>query len=308
MSIAASTRQTYTSGERQYLNFCELFRPPTPTFPATENTLIQFATFLAKTVKASSIKNYLAAVRHLHIRHGFEFDLKKFHRLQLLLKGIKRVQGAGQKVRLPITVPHLKLFYYQLAIPTTTSKDSIMLWAAMTLAFFGFLRLSELTCNSRFSSEVHLTHTDLSFFPNMNDAIYLSILIKASKTDPFRSGQRITVGRTNQAVCPVVAMRNYLSIKSPPPGPLFTFESGKPLTKADLTAQTRSLLSLAGLDSSEYAGHSYRIGAATSAASVNIPPWLIKVMGRWSSDCFERYVKVPHSVISGVSEKLVNDI
>jgi hypothetical protein len=32
-----------------------------------------------------------------------------------------------------------------------------MIWAAMTLAFFGFLRLGELTCNSKFNKDVHLT-------------------------------------------------------------------------------------------------------------------------------------------------------
>ena len=123
MSVASSTRKTYGSGERQYIRFCELFRPTTGVFPAAEETLIQFATFLASSVKASSIKSYLAAVRHLHVRHGFDLDLKLCLRLQLLLKGIKRSQGVGLRVRLPLTVHHLKLFYYQLAIPTTSNVD-----------------------------------------------------------------------------------------------------------------------------------------------------------------------------------------
>jgi len=29
--------------------------------------------------------------------------------------------------------------------------------------------------------------------------------------------------------------------------------------------------------------------AATTAAAAGIPSWLIKVLGRWSSDCYERY-------------------
>jgi len=73
--------------------------------------------------------------------------------------------------------------------------------------------------------------------------------------------------------------------------PLFIYVSGAFLTREKLTRETRLLISNGGLDSSEFAGHSLRIGAATTAASADLPPWLIKVLGRWSSDCFERYKK-----------------
>ena len=51
-----------------------------------------------------------------------------------------------------------------LAIPVTTHFDSIMFWAAITLPFFGFLRLGELTCNSKFNSDSHLMPEDVVFF------------------------------------------------------------------------------------------------------------------------------------------------
>lgn len=311
LSIAPSTKQTYNSGEKQYINFIQLYRPSglsETLFPASEEVLIQFIVYLAKTIKYSSIKNYLSAVRHLHVRNGFELDLKKFLRLQMVLKGIKRSQGSGKKIRLPITIHHLQLFYYFLAIPSTANHDSLMLWAAMTLAFFGFLRLGELTCNTKFSKDLHLTYENISFFPNEHTPQYISVYIKASKTDPFRAGQSIIIGKTGLAVCPVTAMGKFLSVRRNSPGPLFRYLSGKPLTKASLTAETRSLLSMAGFNCAHYAGHSYRIGAATTAAAANVPSWLIKVLGRWSSDCFERYVKVSNSVLSGVSAKMFNKV
>ena len=52
--------------------------------------------------------------------------------------------------------------------------------------------------------------------------------------------------------------------------------------------------------------YSFRIGAATSAASAGIPAWLIKVLERWSSDCYELYIKTPQSTISTVPELLVS--
>lgn len=109
-------------------------------------------------------------------------------------------------------------------------------------------------------------------------------------------------------MCPISAMVVYLNPRplSSDSGPLFTYVSGGLLTREKLTRETRFLISKGGLNSREFAGHSFRIGAATTAASANIAPWLIKVLGRWSSDCFERYIKTPPSVLAQVPQKLVS--
>ena len=125
--------------------------------------LVQYAAYLARSLKYSSIKSYLAAVRHLHIRNSYDLDFKKYPRLQLICKGIKRTQGCSTRVRLPITVHHLKLFFCLLAIPHTSNYDS--LWDAMNLAFFGFMYLGQLTCNSKFSFETHLSPSDVHLLP-----------------------------------------------------------------------------------------------------------------------------------------------
>ena len=194
--------------------------------PADEETLIQDAAFPARSIKHSSIKNYLAAVRHLHIRNGFEFNLKKCPRLQLVCRGIKRSQGCSTRTRLPITENHLKLFFCFLAVPQTSRFDSKMIWAAMTLAFFGFLRLSDLTCNSVYSKDTHLSPSDISFLPSWDDPKHFSVHIKISKTDPFRTGQTILIGKSGQEICPLKGMKNYLSVRESSSGPLFKYLSG----------------------------------------------------------------------------------
>ena len=264
LSIAASTNQTYSSGEKQFLDFCQLYRPTNlPMFPANEELLMKFVAYLALSIKHSSIKCYLAAVRHLHIRMGYKLDLTKFVRLQLVCRGVKRSQGDHPRVRLPITIHHLHLFYALLAVPYTKHFDSLMVWAAMTLAFFGFLRLGELTCNSKFSPEIHLAPRDVRFFPHQGNPDFMTLGIKASKTDPFRSGHTITIGKTGLPLCPISAMQKYLQARDTSSGPLFIYSSGTPLTKTALVSETRALLSRSGFNASHYAGHSYRIGAAT---------------------------------------------
>ena len=189
---------------------------------------------------------------------------------------------------MPITVSHVKFFYSLLAIRYIANYDSLMIWAAMTLAFFGFMRLGELTCNSQFSSDAHLTPLDIIFHPSQSNPSHLLVKVKVSITDLFRMGHTLLIGQTNQSICPVNAMKHYLTRRGITLGPFFIFALGRPLTKDALTAETRQLLSHLGCQASDYASHSYRIGVATAAASAGLPPWFVKTLGRWSSDCYER--------------------
>ena len=80
-----------------------LFSPGGDTFPASEGTLNYFATYLARTVKHSTIKLYLAAVRNLHIlcAHGDPVVGKLL--LKKVLRGILRYQGQTRILRQPVT-------------------------------------------------------------------------------------------------------------------------------------------------------------------------------------------------------------
>ncbi len=156
--------------------------------------------------------------------------------------------------------------------------------------------------------DIHLTTDNVSFSFNqaMHKPISMTILIKESKTDPFRVGQTITIGASSSTLCPVLAMKQYHSRRKLLSGPLFIHDSGKRLTKQTIANETQSLLTKFGFNAALYAGHSYRIGAATTTASAKLPSWLIKTLGRWSSDFYERYIKIPPGTLSGVSDTLTD--
>ena len=105
-----------------------------------------------------------------------------------------------------------------------------------------------------------------------------------------------------------MAMKDYLLYAQPLSSrPLFSFvQLGKWLTRNNLTTELRTVLKHCGLPYDKFYSHSFRIGAATTVAKAGIPSWLIKVLGRWSSDCYERYIRTPQYTILEVPQLLAN--
>ena len=166
-----------------------------------------------------------------------------------------------------------------------------MLWATILTAFFGFLRSSELLA---------LQHSDVT---RRTEGYYLSI--KASKTDPFRWGATVVLSSsTNTILCPVAALDHFLAASPSGQGPVFCFSSGAPLTRPRLNALIRELAVRSGVPPERYSSHSFRIGAASTAAAAGIPDWKIQALGRWSSDCYRRYIRLPGTDSRHVSQAL----
>ena len=84
----------------------------------------------------------------------------------------------------------------------------------------------------------------------------------------YGKGITLFVGATGSLLCPVAAVLAYLACRPNTPGPLFLLSSGVPLTREAFVSRLKQGLSSAGIDSSGYNGHSFRIGAA---ARVGIP-------------------------------------
>ena len=49
----------------------------------------------------------------------------------------------------------------------------------------------------------------------------------------------------------------------------------------------------------------FRIGAAATAAAAGLPAWLIKILGCWRSDSYERYIHLPQATILQVPTTMV---
>ena len=302
--LAPSTRSCYRSGQKEFFEFCtqlgKLHQSGSPC-PADEWTLCLFATFLASSVQHSTIKVYLSAVRALHIEQGFSDPLVDCLRLQRVLRGIKRTQGDSSSLRLPITDDLMMVIFRALDL---THPDHCMFWAACNLAYFGFLRSAEFTVPNLASyvPAIHLGVADVAVDSHLSPSC-LRLRIKASKTDPFRKGCFLHIGKGEFPLCAISSLLPYLTLRGDASGPLFLFRDGRPLSRALLTSWLRGILSAAGIQGN-FSSHSFRIGAATVAARNGIPDHQIQALGRWTSSAYLLYIRTPAESLSRLSKQL----
>ena len=307
LSLASSTRRSYATGLRAFKRFLYLNRITRPFNQCfDEQTLQYFISYCIGVLHicSNSIRSYLAGIRYYCLATGRPDPLchsngdKKFS-FRVLLKAAEKVQHQPRHYRLPI----LNTLLFRICKQLNGSFFGIywdsLLRASLCTAFYGFLRPGEFT-TVNFDASRNLTLSDLNF--SWNRAV---LLLKRSKTDRCNRGVYIPYYRTNNNLCPIRQLRTYLKYRSqlfyhlsPNATPLFITPSGRALSPQEFVKHLRHVLSSLGVDPSRYSGHSIRIGAASTAAKAGIPVYLIKILGRWSSEAYRRYISVSSSTIS----------
>ena len=223
---------------------------------------------MASQVLYKTIKVYLAGIRLEHQERDLE-DPTKDELLHLLCTGIKRSQGTRSHTCFPNTINVLKILKSQLCRdPSFPLLEKRLLRIAFTLAFYGFLRASELANAALIWQCIHL------------ESDRYTVFIEQSKTDHFRCGHTITIYATGTSTCSVRALRLYMeaSVPSQASSPVFKGGRFSPLDRQHLTIAIHNLLQNTHYNYQHYASYSFRSGAATTATAAGIPDWLIKFL------------------------------
>lgn len=203
-----------------------------------------------------------------------------------LLQGMKRLKHRPD-TRLPITPQILIQLITSLPHICTNAYEAKLFSAAFSLAFFGFLRIGEIAMSSRKANHYVIGITDI-LVDNSKSNVYLTL--RYSKTDQSGKGVTIIIPKANGIHCPLTNAQAFLGVRPPFPGPLFCHFGGDPLTRYQFSAILRKSLAHLNLEFTAYKCHSFRIGAATSAAMSGYPSDDIKTAGRWKSIIYSQFI------------------
>ncbi len=302
-AVTPSTASTYKTGLRHYRNFCHGLCYP--LLPSIRTSISLFAGYLHRLcLYPQTIQVYLASVAHFHHLHELSSPANANPLLTLTMRAIKRAHTSGRRTRDELLAPNHPRDPACPAPSGPLQQPPLLPQPADALSglYAGFLCSSELTAPShqRFDPRKHPTVADITFTTSG-----LKYHLQ-SKTDQLFTSVNINIGRTGYSLCPRKAMRRYLRHCHPSGRvPLFHFESGSPLTGHTFRRGLCDALHHLGYDASRYNTHSFRIGAATTAAEAGISADAIKTLGRWKSSAYQDYIR-PTLAPTGPRTSLAN--
>ena len=166
------------------------------------------------------------------------------------------------------------------------------------LAFFGFLRLSNIAPHSlsSFDPSHHLCAGDLIF-----TSTFLKVILKWTKTIQDRNKTHLlTLPRVKGSnLCPYTACKLALRLYHPNGNdPLFQFctnGSWTVLTETRIRKILSKINNNLGFPKNYYTFHSFRRSGATLAYNSQVPVPYIKDHGSWTSDCVWDYIQKDHT-------------
>ena len=241
---------------------------------------------------------------------------KKFHiktngpLLEKILKGIKRTSKSKLELRTAISLSQLIQLCQICTLYTTDDINYITYHTALVLSFWLMLRPGEYTYNSKQPLYKILRNKHIQF-ASVNDKKTITITIPSPKTNNgelrYQSISTTCKCHIDKIICPYHITLTYLAKKSfiypyqytRPDNFLFITKNKKFRTTSlnyahwcNLFTQFANSLNIS---TNTFKPHSMRISGTTYLYKIGIEESVIRTAGRWSSDCWRRYLRISNN-------------
>lgn len=284
-SVANNTGRAYDNALRNFKRFRAVYGM-TNEWPIPINQLILYVAYcFEKNYAPSTIALYMSSISFLHKIKGFYNPSESFV-IRKMLEGCKRLRHR-QDFRAPISLSMLNRLVALLSNVCYTEYESSLFEAAFYLAYFGLFRISELVVCSNLTIHRALTKSDVTFESETSAVI---IRLRVSKTNQTGKPVFVRIPSSGDTKICISALQKYAKIASSNSEQFFCHANGKPLTRYQFSSVLSKTCKQAGFNS-KILTHSFRIGRATDLALQGLSDDKIKMMGRWSSNSYARYIR-----------------
>ena len=236
----------------------------------------------------TSIISTISVIYYFHKLNGFP-DPAKNVMVAKLLTGAHNLRTVSD-VRLPVTLLILHKLIAALPHVVTSNYKRVMLRAMMILAFRAYLRVGEMVPRSRRMFQDWLQLSDLA----LNDDL-ITVSFRHFKHRNKQGPQSLQIDgqrMTDSDIYPAAFLREFLMARGTQVAPLFAYADGFFMLRREFDVLLKRLLVFSGFSAKVFKAHSFRIGAATSAALRGESDAQLRAAGRWASDAFRKYIRI----------------
>ncbi len=258
------------------------------TIPSTPEIISQYLAAHADLLAPATLSRRVVSISRAHTSQNLPSPTNSDF-VKATLRGIKRTVSTKQRQVEPVLKSNLLDMVAGLEGIKGCRDRALLL-----IGFAGAFRRSEL---------VGLQYSDIEFVEHG-----LVVHLRKSKTDQIGEGRKIGIPNARGAVCPVLALKEWLKLSEISEGALF-----RPVTRhgrienINLSTQAVAIIvkeraKAIGLDESKFSGHSLRAGLVTSAAQAGVSSWKIRQQTGHKSDAMlNRYIRDARLFIDNVA-------
>ncbi|SFM53854.1 site-specific integrase [Nitrosomonas communis] len=270
-SLSANTLRAYRDDLQHFQNWGG-------TLPTTSEQIACYLAHYAQGLTVATLTRRLASLSKLHNIKQWPNPVST-ELVRVTFRGIRNQHGVKQRQVAPAIKEDIMAMVNNLqGIKAIRDK------ALLLIGFAGAFRRSELAS---------LQYSDIQF-------VLQGVLIhlRRSKTDQAREGRKIAIPYARGIACPVIALREWLQLSGITEGPIFRNVNchgqigAQIISPQSIALVIKERAKAAGLDSSQYSGHSLRAGLITSAAQAGVSSWKIRQQTGHKSDAMlQRYIR-----------------
>lgn len=295
-SLGKNTRMQYARVLRAYALFCGQYFPGQLVLPMQLPHVIAYlAHCFNNHLSAPTLRSHISALSFVQNMVGGPEFSKHFLVLKTIV-GVSKLRPSGD-LRAPLSKDLLIQLLSKVHHIVGGGFRRSLFRAMFSLAFFALLRIGEIAVES------------LSPQPSNKNVLLISDVSLASDpssvTISFRNFKHKVPGSANFLLqilgddsehCVVQLLASYLRVRGFSAGPLFRTADGNPVTRSLFRSVLQKTLEFCGVEAC-LKPHSFRIGGATEAMRLGYSAEQVQAMGRWRSQAFRNYIRLPKATV-----------